>query len=559
MMQITSLLLALLLVSVTLSLHAQTLDGLQQSFDKAVSEKATAPYRAAVAELNRKYSAAIDRLTTAATQAGDLDTALILREEKSRLLPEGTLPEDTESTPAALKAARATYRQQVAALQSARDAATQPLKQHFITLLQGLLTQTTQAGKLDEALTLREKIASLSSKTDPAPPGTSPSKPASPPAGSSRLITAKSTGKTDPEAARQIITWALANDATVTTNLGIIGEKEKLTASPPGKFSVTELSLNSVLDDFPWTALTGLGELQKLIFHTDFELTANHTRYFANLGDLRFLKIKNASEAGLQAMPILPKIFEVEVNNPSPEFVNLLHLLQERTASAETITATAIATSDIADAFCSKLAGWPQFRKLHGSTWITATRADYLAALPKFEALAVMTGTKIESGLLPSFKNLLAFASNSAQPPAILQELTTLPKLFRITLDLEKMSPADIPDFNASKALTEVHLENSPTPAAEVVAKCNGITGMKIFKLVFTQIDPATITALLSFKNLEVLSLNDCKFTPDAFTALPQLKALKNLKELNLKNSGIPPADLAALKRALPKTLIRNQ
>lgn len=121
------------------------------------------------------------------------------------------------------------------------------------------------------------------------------------------------------------------------------------------------------------------------------------------------------------------------------------------------------------------------------------------------------------------------------------------------------MSIADIPDFSPCKTVTEINLETAPSHTAEVVAKCSGISGLKLIRLITSQVDPATITALLSFKNLEVLSLNDCKFTPDTFAALPQLKGLKMLKELNLKNSGIPPVDLKALQKALPKATIREQ
>lgn len=555
MMPPTSRLLVLLLVSAALSLQAQTLESLTQSYEKAVAEKATAPYQAAVAELNRKYSAAIDRLTTAATQAGDLDTALILREEKSRLLPEGTLPEDTETTPATLKAARATYRQQVATLQATRDTAAQPLTQHFITLLQGLLTQATQAGKLDEALIIREKIASLSSKTDPAPPGTSPSKPASPPAGSSRLITAKSTGKTDPEAARQIITWALANDATVTTNLGIIGQGQKLTAAPSGKFSIIEINMAQGAN-FPWTALEGMGELQKLVLNHDAPLTAEQTRHFHNLGSLRFLKIGDFHENAITAMPVFPALFDLDVRfeeNPLPT----LHLLQERTANIHRLYLFRL-HEEYAEAFFMKLRGWPELARLDSAVKITEPIAAYLAAHSKFNKLLLFTGSTIDEAGLQKLKNLTEVYFNSTQRPAVLQALTTLPKPRLITLDLEGMSIADIPDFAPCKAVTEINLDNTPSPAAEVVSKCAGITGMKIFKLGHTQIEVTTITALLSFKNLEVLSLNDSTFTTEAFSALQQLKAIKTLKELNLKVSGIPAAELQALQKALPRCVIRT-
>lgn len=536
---------------------AQSLPDLQQSYEKAVAEKATAPYEAAIAALNQKYSAALDRLTANATQAGDLDTALALRDEKKLLLPGGTLPEDTDSTPAALKAARATYRQQAAALRVARAAAAQPLKDHFITLLQGLLTQTAQAGRLDEALIIREKIASLGVISERTPPDARPSKPGPPSAGSSKLITARTSNKTEAEAAQLVIAWALAHDATVTTSLGVVGAGEKLTAAPAGKFSVTEIEFKVPAADFPWSALDGLGELIEFRPMPDTALNAEQTRHFQNLGNLRTLKMIPVTEDGLRALPVFPKLSELELPLSDVDPLPILHLIQERTASIHTIIPIRLPSDEVVDALFSKLSGWPNFSKLHGPAWITAARATHLMAQPKFNEIGLMTGARVEPGCLTNMKKLVSVGFNGTQPPDILQELTTLPKLGRLTLDLEKMSIADIPDFNTCKALTEINLDNVPTPAGEIVAKCSGIAGVKIFKLGKTQVEAATVTALLSFRDLEVLSLNDCKFTPEAFDSLQQLKAIRNLRELNLKNSGIPLADLTALKKALPSRVIR--
>ncbi len=538
-------------------IEAQDLTTLQQSYDKAVAEKATAPYQAAVAELNAKYSAALDRLTAAATQAGNLDEAIALRDEKKLLLPDGTLPEDSENTPASLKSARATYRQQVIVLKAARDAATQPLTDHFRSLLQNLLTQTTQAGKLDEALLIREKIATLSAPTpDKMPSVVMPGTPATPPTrstASSKLITAKSTGKTDPAAAQQVIAWALANGSTVTTSLGVVGQGEKLTTAPQGKFSVTEIYMKSYGDDFPWPALAGLGQLQKFLPSQIEPLTAEQTRHFHNLGSLRFLKMIATTEDGLQAMPVLPNLIELELSYETFDPLPNLHLLQERTASAQILTPFRLPSGEVADVLFSRLSGWPNFRRLQGGTWITPARAVSLATYPKFTELGLMTSAKVDPECLPIMKNLVSVGFNGPQPPAVMNDLRSLPNLQRITLDLEGVAISDLPDFAQCKAVTEIGLDNVPSPAAEVVSKCIGIAGIKIFKLGRAQIEPITINLLLGFKNLEVVSLNGSRFGPEAFTALQQLKALKSLKEVNLKNSGITDADFKALQKALPK------
>lgn len=545
------------LLAAALPLPAQTLTTLQQSYEKAVADKATAPYLAAVAALNEKYSSALDRLTVSATQAGDLDAALALREEKSRLLPEGTLPEDAETLPSALKAARATYRQQITALQATRDAATQPLKDHFRTLLQSLLTQTTQAGRLDEALVIREKIAALSSGPS-SPTAEAPTAKTAGSSISSKLITAKSTGKTDPEAARQIITWALAHESTVTTSLGIVGAEQKLNTTQPGKFSITEIVLRNSSNDFPWSALAGMGELLELVINQDTPLTAEQTRHFNNLGRLRFIKIGTVTEDGYQAMPVLPSLTDMELStqeDPLPTF----HLLQERTPFLQMFSPLRLPSAEIADAVFARLSGWPKFNNLHGGTWITATRAAHLAALPKFDKMNLGTGCKVDEGCLITLKNLNVIKFNGPLPTPILHEVVTLPKLKQVALDLEGTALADLPDFSKCKTLTDISLDNVPEPAAEVVAKCTSLSGMKIFKFGYAEVEPATIAQLLSFKELEVLSLNECRFSPEAFSSLQDLKALKSFKELNIKNSGISADDLKALKKALPKCVIREK
>jgi hypothetical protein len=111
----------LLVISATAQTTPTSLAILQASYEKAVAEKATAPYLTAAAELNQKYSTALDRLTASATQAGDLDTALALRDEKKRLAAAAPLPADDFAAPETLKTLRLTYRSALANLELSRD------------------------------------------------------------------------------------------------------------------------------------------------------------------------------------------------------------------------------------------------------------------------------------------------------------------------------------------------------------------------------------------------------------------------------------------------------
>lgn len=556
---LTRLILLSLLLTAALPLPAQTLSTLQQSYDKAVADKAAGPFQAAVAELNAKYSTALDRLTTAATQAGNLDEAIALRDEKKLLLLDGTLPEDSEITPASLKSARQTYRQQVTALKAARDAATQPLTDHFRTLLQNLLTQTTQAGKLDEALLIREKIASLSATTpDKTPSVVIPSTPATPPtrsAASSKLITAKSTGKTDAAAAQQVIAWALANGATVTTSLGIVGAEEKLKTAPPGKFSVTEINMGPASESFPWHVLAGLGQLDRLYLPYGLKLTEAETQHFRHLGALRTLKIGSVTDAGLQAMSALPTVKEL-ILSQAHEDLSTLPLFQQHTPEVTKLVVTSSEKiGNSADAFFAALTAWQEVGEVHSFVSIKAAQAQHLARLPKLRRLLLFSGSTIEVGCLPLIPQLTTVNFNAKQPPEILREVAAKPNLEWFTFDMEGLTFADLPDLSGCPKLLKLEIENPPSPASEIIAKYSFPQGLYVLKLYNTEIDEVAIERLLKFKRLDILQLVQCRFTP---TAIAMLKEVKQPKEIDLRASNLTDAEFKALQKALPKCKIHK-
>ncbi|HYF33651.1 MAG TPA: hypothetical protein VD994_00060 [Prosthecobacter sp.] len=126
----------------------------QTAYDQAVG----APHAQSLLDLDAKYLGAVNRALTAATQAGNLDDALKLREETARVTAKGPLPPvDLESLPASLKQLRATYRGALEKLESDRVAKAQPYYDHYEKLLGALQTELTKQGLIDDALVVKSK------------------------------------------------------------------------------------------------------------------------------------------------------------------------------------------------------------------------------------------------------------------------------------------------------------------------------------------------------------------------------------------------------------------
>jgi hypothetical protein len=80
---------------------SQRLSSLEKTFQDAYEKQAGAAHKSAVADLNTKFTAALDRSIATVSQAGKLDEALALRNEKTLIQTSGAVPEeDAEDTEA---------------------------------------------------------------------------------------------------------------------------------------------------------------------------------------------------------------------------------------------------------------------------------------------------------------------------------------------------------------------------------------------------------------------------------------------------------------------------
>ncbi|HBJ85496.1 MAG TPA: hypothetical protein DDZ88_16785 [Verrucomicrobiales bacterium] len=143
---------------------------LQTMYEDKVKLDILRPHELAVADLNTKFAAALDRAQETAQKSGNLDEAVAIKKEKEAVLAGGYSPSAAEDpkTPASIKTLRTTYRNTVAKLELERDKRWQPLKEALARSLNGVIDTLTKSGKLDEAILakkLREEL--LAAKTGP--------------------------------------------------------------------------------------------------------------------------------------------------------------------------------------------------------------------------------------------------------------------------------------------------------------------------------------------------------------------------------------------------------
>lgn len=147
---------------------------LQTMYEDKVSLEVLRPHELAVADLNTKFSAALDRALETAQKAGNLGEAVAIKKEKEAVLAGGYSPSAAEDAqaPADIKTLRTTYRNALAKLELERDKKWQPLKDALARSLTGLIDSLTKSGKLDEAIAAKKLQAELlASKTLPAGTG----------------------------------------------------------------------------------------------------------------------------------------------------------------------------------------------------------------------------------------------------------------------------------------------------------------------------------------------------------------------------------------------------
>jgi hypothetical protein len=131
---------------------------LRTLYEGKVKVEVQQPYDGAVADLNVKYTAALNQAQQAAQQAGKLDDVLAVRAEKDAIgTGRGVATADDEQTPPPLKQLRSTYRAAIFRLESERLQRLQVLQAELGKAVDGLTITLTKQGRLDEALAVKQQ------------------------------------------------------------------------------------------------------------------------------------------------------------------------------------------------------------------------------------------------------------------------------------------------------------------------------------------------------------------------------------------------------------------
>jgi hypothetical protein len=138
----------------------------QAKYDEKVGLEVLRPHELAVADLNAKFAAALERAQEAAQKAGNLDDAFVFKTEKEAALSGQYMPpQDDAKTPASLKTMRSTYRAALGRLELDRDKKLRPLKDAYARSLEALMLTMTKGGRLEEAMALKKMREDLLANT----------------------------------------------------------------------------------------------------------------------------------------------------------------------------------------------------------------------------------------------------------------------------------------------------------------------------------------------------------------------------------------------------------
>lgn len=127
---------------------------LEEAYAAACQRDAITVYDQGVKELNEKYAAALERAMEASTKIGNLDDAVIYREEKERVLADTLAQADEKPL---LKTLRETYWTSLEKLHSQREQKLLDLREKFVRQLDLYQAELTKAGDLDGALAARAR------------------------------------------------------------------------------------------------------------------------------------------------------------------------------------------------------------------------------------------------------------------------------------------------------------------------------------------------------------------------------------------------------------------
>lgn len=317
------------------------LDELRLAYTAAYQKEVAAVHHTAVADIDTKYAAALDRALKAATQAGQLDSALALRDEKKRLAEKTALPADDFAAPETLKALRLTYRSALASLEVKRDQLAAPVKAKYDSALESLQTELTKAGDLDGALAIRSAREAL--KNEKAPEPSMPEVKMAQKASNPSITPASPSSRTLPDdlgAARKLIEFVLTNGPALVM-IQSKGQEhpteiKKVAELPEKNWTLHTLASGGTTPQapelYPWELLPKVPSLVFLGVNQKQPLAPEHLSHLHALPALNRLDFGNVpfTNEALQAMPVIKGMINVRLGPTTSDPAEALQIIGKK-------------------------------------------------------------------------------------------------------------------------------------------------------------------------------------------------------------------------------------
>ena len=555
----------------------------------------TAPFEKAVADLRQQYIATLDKNIAAASQAANLNDALVWRNEKVRIGSQAPHegPNDP-ATPAALIQLRDNWRKNFGKVDQARFAQAKVLHARYDALLEQNQKALTQRQRLDDAQLLKTRRDGIARDwLKPALDLTPASAAVAMPAGKLK--------------GREALEFLLAAHWRVVVEEG--GKRVPISgpdAMPRGQFEISELNTPEKLVkdaklptdedlaqlapmrglkkfELRGAAITGAGlgflaqaeDLTEVVVESQALTDAVYSAISGNK-KVRRLVLKGGKDFALTRLaelPCIPGLHQIEVRGtgsfiPAATLTKAREMQQisvERPAiSAEQITAIAAMPALVKLTFnnCQSLpaSGWKMMDRsklehLHfQNSPLVGIDLAFIGAMRKLESLEIDAADAPQLAKVAGPPALRAISISPSRPgtdSALMAIATAFPRLESIGLGRasEPFTPVGIRALAKLPKLSSVGF-TPPKITDEQLAAIAALPALETLRLGGSGISNAQLSILAKIKSLGVLTLNGTQLTADA---VEPLKSLKGLRDLDIRDTEIPPAAVAELRKMLPK------
>ncbi|MDP1591833.1 MAG: hypothetical protein Q8M07_29005, partial [Prosthecobacter sp.] len=554
----------------------------------------------AVADLDKKYLAAVKRALDAATKRGVLEEAVKLREEAQRVTDKQPLPPaDLDTLPVSLKTLRDTYRAALAKLELERDAKAKPYHTRYDQLLAAYQTELTQQKRLDDALKVKARRDELENErgtpTEPATASTTPTAPAS---NQPTASTAARKPASDSDVSLKGSSWKVAAEWVLSLKGSMSIEKDGKVRGvsiiddlPAGKFDILTIQFSQYaahdgmkMTDADLARLTPIAKtLEKLYFDScnitgsgleaiagavnlkelslvKSPVTDASLKFIANLSeltriDLGYTKVEGSSLTQVQGLKKLRKlgVNGIKMSTTGSAALGQLVQLEELSASGSEFSKPELR-------FTEQVGKLVNLRSLHFGEASAFNDADLapLAALTKLEDFGMgntggITGTGLAylKGNVATLKRVFLGFACRVSDEGVQSIVTALPNLEDLTIgNGASCVVAAVRSLATLKKLRTLGWASKAVLSDADYALFGTLPSLDRLGIHDIEVSDVAVAQLIACKKLTSLDLGNTKTVTDA--GILPLKALKTLRDLNVHGTQVTDQGVDAFKKARP-------